>query len=49
MKLIKTLFSVLLALTGWACLIFAGVAWGIKAACVVALGMIVAVLMGRVV
>lgn len=49
MKLLKTLFSVLLALTGWVCLAFAWVIYGIKCMALVALAMIVAALIGSVI
>lgn len=49
MKLLKTLFSVLLAVTGWGCLVFAWAIYGIECAALVALAMIVAALVGSVI
>jgi len=49
MKFLKTLFSVLLALTGWGCLAFAWVIYGIKCMALVALAMIVTALIGSVI
>lgn len=46
MKIVRELTKVLLALIGWACLIFAGVVYGIKCFALMALALIVSALLG---
>lgn len=49
MKIVRELFKILLALIGWACLVFAGVVYGIKCFALMALALIVSALLGGMV
>lgn len=49
MKVVRELIKILLALIGWACLIFAGVIYGIKCFALMSLVLIIAGLLGAIV
>lgn len=49
MRLVRELIKILLALIGWACLVFAGVIYGIKCFTLMALALIVAGVLGAIV
>lgn len=49
MKIVRELLKILLALIGWACLVFAGVVYGIKCFALMALALIVSALLGGMV
>ena len=49
MKMVRELTKVLLAVAGWACLIFAGVIYGIKCFALMSLVLIIAGVLGAMV
>ena len=49
MKVVRELFKILLAVAGWACLIFAGVIYGIKCFALMSIVLIIAALLGAMV